>query len=67
MSLLRSDEADTAGRSLLGKKYPAYVAQTPDGRRYRVRVGKYRSRDEALAVAERLRTVEQFRDAYVTQ
>jgi len=67
MSLNRCDEADTARRSLAAKKYPTFIMRTPDGTRYRVRVGKYSSRNDALVVADRLRKVEQFTDAYVTQ
>ena len=66
-ALTRLDEAETARRSLIAKKYPAFIVPTPDGTRYRVRVGKYRNRADALVVADRLRKVEHFTDAYITK
>jgi cell division septation protein DedD len=67
MSLTRFDEAETARRSLIAKNYRAFIVRTPDGTRYRVRVGKYPIRKDAQVVADRLRKVEQFTDAFLVK
>ena len=55
-------EADVIARRLSGKGYPAFVT-TPAGvsRVFRVRVGKFRDRREAEAIAARLEKEEQFK------
>jgi cell division septation protein DedD len=67
MSLTRFDEAETARRSLIAKNYRAFIVRTPDGTRYRVRVGKYPIKRDAQVVADRLRKVEQFTDAFLVK
>jgi cell division septation protein DedD len=56
-------EADTIARRLAGKGYPSFVTVPGKGtpRMFRVRVGKYRDRREAEAVAARLEKEEQFK------
>ena len=66
-ALTTREEAETVRRSLIAKKYPAFIVLTPDGTRYRVRVGKYPSEKATRVVAERLRKVEHFTDAYITK
>ena len=58
------DQAETARRTLASKGYPAFIQPTPDGR-YRVRVGRYPNREEALAVARRLETEEKYNKPWV--
>ena len=50
-------------RSLVAKGYPAYLENPAAGTSplYRVRIGRYRNRDEAQQVAERLQKEEQFK------
>ena len=54
--------ANTIVRRLAGKGYPAFVvaARPPTGT-YKVQVGRYKDRDEALKVIERLKKEEQFK------
>jgi cell division septation protein DedD len=61
-ALRQRDEADGVARRLTSKGYPAYV-MTPDAGApavFRVRVGKFKDRREADAVAARLQKEEQF-------
>jgi DedD protein len=56
--------ADTLARQLVAKGYPAFVMDPVKGApvsKYRVRVGKYKSRKDAEAISTRLETVEQFK------
>ena len=55
-------EADAIVKRLSGKSYAAYV-ESPKGRTsvFRVRVGPFKTRREALAVAERLKKDEKFK------
>lgn len=55
-------EADAIVKRLAAKGYPAYVQNPLPGRPavYRVQVGRYKTRDEAEAVAARLKREEQF-------
>lgn len=55
----RRAEADAISARLKQKGYPAFV--TTAGRVFRVRVGKYKDRDEAAGVARRLETQERFK------
>jgi len=53
--------ANTIVRRLAGKGYPAFVvAAGPPTGTYKVQVGRYKERDEALKVIERLKKEEQF-------
>ena len=54
--------ADALASRLRGKGYPAFVTVNPDNvlLKYRVRVGKYGSKREALLVSERLKQEEHF-------
>lgn len=56
-------EADIIARRLTTKGYPAFVTSPPGGpaRVFRVRVGKYKERQEAESVASRLEREEQFK------
>ncbi|MBM3778954.1 MAG: hypothetical protein FJW23_12105 [Acidimicrobiia bacterium] len=56
-------EAERMARHLADKGYSAYVTVPPGGgpRVYRVRVGKFRERREAEAIASRLQKEEQFK------
>ena len=56
-------EADTIVKRLAGKGYPAYVLAPAKGAPsvYRVRVGKFKDRREADAMASRLQKEEQFK------
>ena len=61
-ALRQREEADGVARRLTSKGYPAYV-MTPDAGApsvFRVRVGKFKDRREADAVAARLQKEEQF-------
>jgi cell division septation protein DedD len=61
-ALRQREEADGVVRRLTSKGYPAYV-MTPDAGApsvFRVRVGKFKDRREADAVAARLQKEEQF-------
>lgn len=63
VSALRNREAAAATvRRLAAKGYPAYLENPARGTPpiYRVRIGRYRSRDEAEQVARRLQKEEQF-------
>jgi DedD protein len=55
-------------RGLKSKGYDAYTVQTPTRGQvwYRVRVGRFSSRDKAKDVEKRLRTSEGFENAYIT-
>ena len=54
--------ANTIVRRLTGKGYPAFlVAAGPPTGTYKVQVGRYKDRDEALKVIERLKKEEQFK------
>ncbi len=55
-------------RSLKSRGYDAYTVQVPTGGHvwYRVRVGRFSSRDKAKELENRLRTTEGFENAYVT-
>ncbi len=56
-------EADTLAKELIAKGYPAFVMDPAKGAPagiYRVRVGKYKSRQDAEQIAARLKSVEQF-------
>ena len=56
----RPAAADTV-RKLIAKGYPAYLENPAAGEPiYRVRIGRYRNRDEAEQVARRLQKEEQF-------
>lgn len=55
----RKTEADAIRGRLQQKGYPAFV--TTSGRLFRVRVGKYKDRTEANAIAKRLETQERFK------
>jgi cell division septation protein DedD len=57
-------EADEIAKRLSDKGYPAYVMAPSDGAPasiFRVRVGKFESRQEAEQVASRLEREEQFK------
>jgi DedD protein len=53
-------EADAMAKRLADKGYTAYVEQPKGTNVYRVRVGTYRTRREAQAVAEKLKREEKF-------
>lgn len=61
-ALRQRDEADVIARRLIGKGFPAYVLSPEAGAPpvFRVRVGKFKDRREAEAVATRLQKEEQF-------
>ena len=62
-ALRERDEADVIVKRLAGKGYPAYVLAPIKGEIaiYRVRVGKFKDRNEADTVAARLQKEEQFK------
>jgi cell division septation protein DedD len=57
-------QADASAHSLASKGYPAYV-QPIAGGLFRVRVGTYPDREDAVAVARRLETEEKFNKTWV--
>lgn len=62
-ALRQQQEADVIVKRLAGKGYPAYVVAPAKGAPsvFRVRVGKYKDRNEADTVAARLQKEEQFK------
>jgi cell division septation protein DedD len=62
-ALRQRAEADGVARSLATKGYPAYVLNPESGAPavFRVRVGKFKDRNEAETVAARLQQEEQFK------
>ena len=65
-SLTKRPEADTIARRLRDMGYRSFVSETmAGGLRYRVRVGKFKSREEAKAIAARLEKEGQFTGAWV--
>jgi cell division septation protein DedD len=62
-ALREAGEADTIAKRLVSKGYGAYVLTPPDGRPnvYRVRVGTFKTRREAEAIASKLQKEEQFK------
>jgi cell division septation protein DedD len=62
-ALAERAEADVIAKRLVGKGYPAYVMAPVAGAPpvFRVRVGKYKTANEAEAVAGRLQKEEQFK------
>jgi cell division protein FtsN len=62
-ALRERGEADTVANRLIGKGFSAYVMAPAPGAPavYRVRVGKFKERREADAVAARLQKEEQFK------
>ena len=68
MSITARAEAISVSNGLIAKGYPSFVSPTKKGKlHYRVRVGKYRTRKEAEAVAARLEKVENFRKPWITR
>ena len=59
-ALKERSEADAVAKRLTAKGYSAYV-MTTDGSVYRVRVGRFKTRQDAEAVATRLQKEEQFK------
>jgi cell division septation protein DedD len=61
-ALREKDEADTIAKRLSSKGYSAYVMAPAKGApsMYRVRVGKFKTRREAEAMATKLKNEEQF-------
>jgi cell division septation protein DedD len=66
VALKTKDAADTLVARLRGKGYRAYVEGGGSTGLFRVRVGRFQSRDEANAVAQKLRETEKF-EPFVTQ
>jgi DedD protein len=66
VALKTQDAADQLVTRLRGKGYRAYVEAGGSTGLYRVRVGRFQSRDEADKVAQKLRDVEKFKP-FVTQ
>jgi len=62
-ALVKREEADTIVKRLAAKGYPAYVAAPIKEKVpiFRVRVGKYKERNEADTVAAKLQKEEQFK------
>ena len=61
-------DAQSIRKTLVAKGYPTFITETPTApRRYRVRVGKYRTEKEAKAIERKLEQVEKFRDAWITR
>ena len=62
-ALVKREEADTIVKRLVAKGYPAYVAAPIKEKVpiFRVRVGKYKERNEADTVAAKLQKEEQFK------
>lgn len=62
-ALRESGEADTIAKRLVSKGYDAYVLTPPGGTPnvYRVRVGSFKTRRDAEAVASKLQLEEQFK------
>jgi DedD protein len=62
-ALREPGEADTIAKRLVSKGYGAYVLKPPDGRPnvYRVRIGSFKTRREAEAIASKLQKEEQFK------
>jgi len=63
-SLARRGDAEVEAGRLWSKGYPSFVEPAPDGL-FRVRVGKYRDRQEAESVARRLEKEEKFNKPWV--
>jgi cell division septation protein DedD len=64
-SVPKRDDAEAIGKTLLAKRYPAFITSTPTGPKlYRVRVGKYSTLKAAKDVEERLKKIEKFQDAW---
>jgi cell division septation protein DedD len=68
-SLASRREADSLAARLSGHGYRAQVgvAESPKGRVFRVRVGPYRSEDEAARAAEKLRRQERIHETWVVR
>jgi cell division septation protein DedD len=68
-SLTSREEADALIRRLSRAGYRVHlaVAQTPNGRLFRVRVGPYRSEEEAERAAEKLQRKEKFRQTWIVR
>ena len=65
-SVPKRADAESIRDSLIAKNYPTFITETPTTpRRYRVRVGKYRTEKEAKAIERKLEQVEKFRDAWI--
>jgi cell division septation protein DedD len=65
-SVPKLTDAQSIRKTLVAKGYPTFITETPTApRRYRVRVGKYRTEKEAKAVERKLEQVEKFRDAWI--
>ncbi len=63
-------EADTLVKQLIAKGYPAFVLDPVKGAPtafFRVRVGKYKTRQEAQAIMVKLQSVEQFSTAWIAR
>jgi cell division septation protein DedD len=62
-ALRESGEADTIAKRLVNKGYDAYVLTPPGGTPnvYRVRVGSFKTRRDAEAIASKLQQEEQFK------
>ncbi len=60
-ALKERSEAESVAKRLTSKGYAAYVMKPTDGSVYRVRVGKFKTRQDAEAVAARLEKEEQFK------
>jgi cell division septation protein DedD len=64
-SVPKRSDAEAIGKTLLAKRYPAFITSTPTGPKlFRVRVGKYPTLKDAKDVEERLKKTEKFRDAW---
>ena len=61
-------DAQSIRNTLIAKGYPTFITETPTApRRYRVRVGKYRTEKEAKAIERKLEQIEKFRDAWISR
>jgi cell division septation protein DedD len=62
-------ESDALAKQLIAKGYPAFVLEPVKGAPtafFRVRVGKYRTRQEAQAIMAKLQS-EQFNNAWIAR
>jgi cell division septation protein DedD len=66
VALKTKNAADTLVARLRGKGYRAYVEPGGSSGLFRVRIGRFQSRDEADKVAQKLRDAEKFKP-FVTQ
>jgi cell division septation protein DedD len=62
----RRADANAEAKALKAKGYDPFVSPAPKGKSgFRVRVGKFKSYNEAVAAKQRLQKIAKYRDAWV--